>query len=890
MTEAKSVSRRAFVGAGAFTAAALALAGCSPDNKLSETSGDDEKAEVRVDADVDPNVNGEWIPVECANNCGGRCANYAYVVDGVVTRQKTDDYHDDSEDTPQQRSCLRGHALRRQYYGPDRLKYPMKRKHWEPLTGGDKSLRGRDEWERISWEEALDYVAAEIKHAFETYGNRSVFMPSNVPGGKASSMVLNAMGGAFYGWTTGSEGTFRFKPQDNYGFVGCNDMYGSDRFELMKAEHLVLYGCNPVWASMGNPAHYLDRLKRNGTKFYAVGPMYDATASLLDAEWIPVRVGTDAALLAAVAYLMIQRDAEGQEAIDWDYIDRCTVGFDDDRMPADAVLNENFKGYVLGQYDGTPKTPEWASAICGTPVEKIELLADVFGADHKTYIGFTSSIARQKGAESLPQMLMTVAAMGGHFGKEGHGCAPIFCQWAANAGTQLFQTTYMQPWDYAQVGDVINMCQAWDAVLTGKYINNGPTAAFSMFEPGVETDCDIRMLWFEIGAPMTTIADPTRGVEAVRSVDFVLNQSWTYRTEAQFADIVLPVTAPWENEDIGMDSWTSMRYANREFMFFARKATEPYYESHSDQWIAEQLLDRLGIDPKTMFPRTPEECRFNNLSKAQVLKPNGVDWENVISFTAEDIAELGVEGEPQDGLVPYQEIRRIGYYQIPRSEGDGYGFVAYKDFRDDPEANPRTSPSGKMEIYSDTYANLINNMGFSDTFTIKPYPTFIDRCEGNYQDTFEGRDIEGAKRTDYPLQLFTPHYPRVSHATMGNVDWLQEAMPDYAYVSTVDATERGVSLGDTIIVYNEAGKLLRKACPSERIVPGTVSIPHGGWLRWDEEEGLSRGGCENALNQGTSISGVHAYNSCLINFALYDGEPLEEDCFAERYFTEIQEA
>ena len=183
-----------------------------------------------------------------------------------------------------------------------------------------------------------------------------------------------------------------------------------------------------------------------------------------------------------------------------------------------------------------------------------------------------------------------------------------------------------------------------------------------------------------------------------------------------------------------------------------------------------------------------------------------------------------------------------------------------------------------------------NNMGFSDTFTIKPYPTFIDRCEGNYQDTFEGRDIEGAKRTDYPLQLFTPHYPRVSHATMGNVDWLQEAMPDYAYVSTVDATERGVSLGDTIIVYNEAGKLLRKACPSERIVPGTVSIPHGGWLRWDEEEGLSRGGCENALNQGTSISGVHAYNSCLINFALYDGEPLEEDCFAERYFTEIQEA
>ena len=78
-----------------------------------------------------------------------------------MTRIKTDDTHPDSPDFPVQRACVRGRSQRMQVFGADRLKYPMKRKNWAP-GGGNKALRGNDEWVRITWDEALSIVASEL--------------------------------------------------------------------------------------------------------------------------------------------------------------------------------------------------------------------------------------------------------------------------------------------------------------------------------------------------------------------------------------------------------------------------------------------------------------------------------------------------------------------------------------------------------------------------------------------------------------------------------------------------------------------------------------------------------------------------------------------------------
>ena len=170
----KSISRRNFLRASAGAAAAtaaLGLAGCS----AGQTAQREAASDVASDNDI-LEGKGEWVPIHCHQNCNQMCMNRGYVVDGVVVRQKTDDAHEDSFDHPQQRGCLRGRSLRQQVYNADRIKYPMKRKHWQP-GGGENAhgeLRGKDEWERITWDEALTYVTDELKRVYAQYGQDAV--------------------------------------------------------------------------------------------------------------------------------------------------------------------------------------------------------------------------------------------------------------------------------------------------------------------------------------------------------------------------------------------------------------------------------------------------------------------------------------------------------------------------------------------------------------------------------------------------------------------------------------------------------------------------------------------------------------------------------------------
>lgn len=166
-----TMSRRGFVKASAAATAALAagagLAGCASNNVK------------EIDHEPNPRdiTSGEWKSAACWHNCGGKCLNKVLVKDGVVVRQKTDDTHEDTEDFPQQRSCLRGRSQRNHVFAADRLKYPMKRKSWQP-GGGENShgeLRGKDEWERIAWEEAMDLIAEETKRIVAEHGNEGSF-------------------------------------------------------------------------------------------------------------------------------------------------------------------------------------------------------------------------------------------------------------------------------------------------------------------------------------------------------------------------------------------------------------------------------------------------------------------------------------------------------------------------------------------------------------------------------------------------------------------------------------------------------------------------------------------------------------------------------------------
>ncbi len=870
--QSSNVSRRGFVKAAAAATAALSVAGfagCGPNNVEKEEEG------ANVAGDGRDLITGEWKTAACWHNCGGRCVNKVLVRDGVVVRQKTDDTHEDSQDYPQIRSCARGHAQRQQVFGADRIKYPLKRKNWSP-DNPNGHLRGVDEWERISWDEALDYVAAELKKAYDNYGPTGIYHLGWPLG--YNTRMMATMGGAVCCTNTSSHGTYTYcftflgLP---YQGVGPGTLFcesANDRMDLVNAETIVLYGCNQGWASPGNHCDYFWRAKEAGANFVYVGPEYNVTASLFEAKWIRVRPGTDVSLLLAVAYTMITEDEE-KGLVDWDFLKKYTVGFTSDNMPANAETDENLHDYILGKYDGIPKTPEWATTICGTPVEDIVWFAEALGKDHAVSILHSFAAARNKGAEDFPQMLMTIGCMGGHMGKPGHCCGTAFHSTAGTGGPSLVMPgstgvdIKMSPLNY-NVSDP----ERWRPVLEGKFIDNASGFGIPGYpQQAVERECDIHVIMNDESSNfLQSSLDITKGIEAYRKVDFTYCNAYTLTTTAKYCDIILPACTPWEK----MAPNIYLAYSSRDYQIFPSKITEPLYEARSDFDIVWDLSERLGLDPKEVLPVSEKQQYFNFISGCTVAEPDGVTYSPLVTITDEDIAAWEVEGAPQEGKIGLQELLDRGIYQVERTEGDVFSkYLGYKSFIDDPEANPRPSTSGKFEIYCQDKLNYIK--GNNPDTKFKAYPTYTVPVMG-YETTFS--DWDNQVKGEYPYLFYTPHYMRRAHTTLNNLPWLREAFENPVFISAQDAEEKGIVTGDTVLIWNQFGKTLRRATVLETLVPGVLGLPHGCWVEMDDETGIDHGGAENVLSGGfSSDTFVAGYNNYNINFEKYDGDPLEPD-------------
>ena len=843
---------------------------------------------------------GRWFSLPCAMNCGGRCLTKVYVKNGEIIRMKTDDTHEDTWDNPQARACPMGWAQRQKVEGADRIQYPLKRKHWSP-DNPHGELRGRDEWERISWDEALDYIAAELIKAKERYGNRSILYENIICLEGYLGAVLAPFGGYVATTSIDSMGTFQHNP-GMYGFKNANN---NDRMDLVNADYIVLYGHNSAWGAFSN-TYYMKPAHEAGVKFAFVGPEYNVTAAAMDAEWFPVRQGTDTAFLLGVAYSMIEQDEDGS-IIDWDFLDRCTVGFDADHMPADAKTDENFRGYVLGEYDGQPKTPEWASEICGCPAEKIQKYARIMSCKNNVSIYACGAPARNTGAENFPQLLMTVACMGGHFGKPGNACSDDQMYGAFDHGPKSVSNGgsghpfVFNPFALKNpVTDNIPSTELWDAILNGKYHHCGDVLL--MPTRGEEREIDIHVIISEQNNRLQSYEGFNKGVEAYRKVDFVCAQAIWMKTDARYADIVLPIATRWERQ---MYNFYTLVSTNRDFALAHEQVFEPFYEARSDYDVAIDLAERLGVDVSPFLAITEEQGWFNQIAGCTIIDENpaedalegGSDQEDalaavmhnestndikykpLVTITQEDIDRYGVQGQPQQGVIGFEEFLQKGIYRLPRTEGDPISFIAFEDFVADPEAHPLQTTSGKFEIYcqkkSDWFDDIHNC--WPNYTPVSPLPKLLPTKRG-YLQTFDNWDakVKGA----YPYQVSNTHTLRHAHTDNDNLPWLREEWAHPIFMSKQDAAEKGIESGDTVLVWNQYGKILRRAAVSRCIMPGTLELPHGAAPQVDEATGIDIAGADNTLcasDEATSFAS-NGWNSTLVNIEKYDGPiVLKED-------------
>ncbi len=852
--QASMLNRRSFMKAGA--AATVALAGGSLVACSSPSGSSDELATTGET----PAEEGTWLTAACWHNCGGRCLNKVLVHEGKPIRQKTDDTHEDSPDYPQQRGCLRGRSQSQQVFAEDRIKYPLKRKGWSP-DAPNGELRGKDEWERISWDEALDYVADGLKRAKEQYGNRSILLLKGW--NPEMTRTLGAFGGFTNFWDTNSYGSWSKTPfLIGFHHDNMQDQTINDRYDLRNCETIVMMAMNPAWSAAGSQMWNYWQAKANGAKFIVIDPMYSETASTLDAQWIPIRPATDMAFLLGVAYAMLDQD-EAEGLIDWDFLNRCTVGFDADHMPADAKEKTNFKDYVLGAYDDTPKTPEWASEICGASPEDIRMLASAMGKDHKVAFLVSAASARVNDTDNLPQIIMTVGAMGGHMGKSGHMTGTTMHVTSGNGGPALIKAGKDGlPETENPVDDHINGNEVWDAVLNGTYTFTGT----KHYDPAEKRDIDIRVIYHSSGNKMQTNVGMARAIEAHRKVDMVVAHAQFYTTAARYSDIILPISTEWERFD-GLFGGTLGHKSNREMMVAYQQIIDPLYESKSDQDIACELAEKLGLSRTDVYPFDVKQQYFNQLASMEVCDEDGKTYVPAVGITQEDIDALGVEGSPQEGKLPYQELKELGVYQVKRQPGDNYGYIAFEDFVKDPEANPVETPSGKLEIYCQTLADTYNAMGWSN---VTPIPTYVKVTNG-YEDA-------SAKGAEYPLQVMNPHYLRRAHSVFDNIGWLREAWANPVFISTADAQAAGVSDGDTVLISSPYGQCVRNATVYAGLMPGVVALPHGAWVAVDEATGIDQAGADNYLTgPAPNGQGTSGYNSALCKIEKYTGDALGAD-------------
>lgn len=731
----------------------------------------------------------------CTVNCGSRCPLRMHVKDNRITYVETDNTGTETYNLDHQvRACLRGRSMRRRVYNPDRLKYPMKR----------VGKRGEGKFKRISWDEALTEIAQSLRKNIEAYGNESIYLNYGTgtlggtmtrswpPGATMVARLMNCIGGYLNHY--GDYSTAQIAVALDYTYGGGWAL-GNSMADIENTKLIVLFGNNPAETRMsgGGLTYCIEQAKaRSNAKLIIIDPRYNDTGAGREDEWIPIRPGTDAALVAAMAYVMIT-----ENLIDKPFLDKYCVGFDEVTMPADAPKNGHYKAYILGEgADGIAKTPDWAAAITGIPASRIISLAREIATTKLAFIAQGWGPQRRSNGEFISRAIAMLPILTGNVGIHG-----------GNTGAR--ESAYGLP--FVRMPTLTNPVQAsipmflWtDAIVRGPQM----TALTDGIRGVEKLSAPIKFIWnYASNCLINQHAQINRTHEILQDesqCEMIVTIDNHLTSTAKYSDILLPDCTASEQMDFALDAYV----ANMNYVIFADQVIQPSFECRNIYQMLSDLAEKLGVKEQFTEGRTQEE------------------WLRYIYAQSR-------EALPE--LPSFEEFRAQGIFKKVDPNGC---FVAYEDFRRDPEKHPLQTPSGKIEIYSSRLAEIAKTWQLAEGDVIDPLPIHVQSFE-HYGDPLMEK---------YPLQLSGFHYKARTHSTYGNVDILQAANPQEMWINPLDAASRQIKDGDKVRIFNDRGEVRVDAKVTPRIMPGVVGLGEGAWHDADMfGDKIDHAGCINVL-------------------------------------------
>ncbi|MCE1196228.1 molybdopterin-dependent oxidoreductase [bacterium] len=480
------------------------------------------------------------VPVFCGRDCGGDACPLLAEVEGGKVLQIT---HNPAAG-PYVRGCAKGFDLAHFHDSPERIKTPLLR------TGP----RGSGEFAPISWDEALDRVHRGLVNCRALHGDASILCLSSAGSTGAlhnterlTRRYLNFSGGCTVLDASYSSAAASYALKRAFG--GDYGRSGFDAATMAKSSFIVLWGANVLEARLGAelPAR-LAEARRRGVPVLSIDPRRTRTLAALGAEWLPIYPGTDVALMYA---LLFQLHRDGR--IDRRYVEARAAGFGE-------LLD-----FVTGASDGTPKTPEWAAAICGVRAETIVGLARRWADAEPTMLIPGYSIQRTESGEEAARLCVALQLATGNFGIPGGSTGSL------NNRLPAPRVGSIGEGDGSRNAHVPIVRWA-DAILEGP--PNYPSRIRAIYSAG--------------GNFLNQGADIAKNRRAFAALDFAVCHELFMTPTACWCDIVLPAASPLQKEDIGIP-WAG------NYLLYKPQALPRGDGERSDYEIFAALAERAGL-------------------------------------------------------------------------------------------------------------------------------------------------------------------------------------------------------------------------------------------------------------------------------------------------------